>query len=44
MVSGLPPFWGDTIKDVYKKVIHTQPKFPPMSADCQSCIEALLYA
>jgi len=42
MVTGLPPFWGDTIKDVYKKVINTQPKFPPMSAECQSCIERLL--
>eukprot|EP00967_Tisochrysis_lutea_P085466 scaffold119983_cov42-Tisochrysis_lutea.AAC.4 len=27
MVVGVPPFWGDTIKDVYKKVINTQPKF-----------------
>mmetsp|Transcript_7366 Transcript_7366/g.12380 ORF Transcript_7366/g.12380 Transcript_7366/m.12380 type:complete len:522 (+) Transcript_7366:80-1645(+) len=42
MVCGLPPFWGDTIKDVYKKVINTQPKFPQMSADCQSLIEGLL--
>mmetsp|Transcript_17668 Transcript_17668/g.35587 ORF Transcript_17668/g.35587 Transcript_17668/m.35587 type:complete len:499 (-) Transcript_17668:473-1969(-) len=42
MVTGLPPFWGDTIKDVYKKVINTQPKFPPMTAECQSCIERLL--
>ena len=43
MVAGLPPFWGDTIKDVYKKVINTQPKFPAMSAECQSCIERLLH-
>jgi len=42
MVCGLPPFWGDTIKDVYKKVIHTRPKFPAMSPECQSVIEGLL--
>jgi len=42
MVSGLPPFWGDTIKDVYKKVINTQPKFPQMTPECQACIEQLL--
>lgn len=42
MVSSLPPFWGDTIKDVYKKVIHTTPTFPPMTPECQSCIERLL--
>ena len=28
---------------MYKKVIHTQPKFPQMSAECQSIIEALLH-
>jgi len=43
MVSGLPPFWGDTIKDVYKKVINSTPKFPPMTPECQSCIERLLH-
>jgi len=43
MVTGLPPFWGDTIKDVYKKVINTTPKFPPMTPECQSCIERLLH-
>jgi serine/threonine protein kinase len=43
MVCGLPPFWGDTIKDVYKKVINTQPKFPPMSPECQGIIEGLLH-
>ena len=42
MVAGLPPFWGDTIKDVYKRVLHTQPKFPTMSPECQNCIERLL--
>ena len=25
MVAGLPPFWGDTIKDVYKKVCPLPP-------------------
>ena len=43
MVTGLPPFWGDTIKDVYKKVINTTPKFPPMTPECQGCIERLLH-
>ena len=43
MVTGLPPFWGDTIKDVYKKVINTTPKYPLMSTECQSCIEKLLH-
>ena len=44
MVCGLPPFWGDTIKDVYKKVIHSTPKYNPgaMSAECQALIEGLL--
>ena len=42
MVCGLPPFWGDTIKDVYKKVINSTPKFPAISPDCQSVIEGLL--
>jgi serine/threonine protein kinase len=42
MVTSLPPFWGDTIRDVYQKVIKTQPKFPTMSPECQSCIERLL--
>uniref|UniRef100_A0A7S0Q8E9 non-specific serine/threonine protein kinase n=1 Tax=Coccolithus braarudii TaxID=221442 RepID=A0A7S0Q8E9_9EUKA len=42
MVVGLPPFWGDTIKDVYKKVLNTQPKFPMMTSDCQSLIEGML--
>jgi len=45
MVCGLPPFWGETIKDVYKKVLHTQPRFPerqPMERPCQSIIERLL--
>jgi len=42
MVCGLPPFWGDTIKDVYKKVINTTPKFQSMSAECQSLVEGLL--
>ena len=39
MVCGLPPFWGDTIKDVYKKVIHSTPKFPAISPECQACME-----
>ena len=38
MVCGLPPFWGDTIKDVYKKVLHTQPKYPGMSSACQAVV------
>ena len=42
MVCGLPPFWGDTIKDVYKKVINSTPKFPAISPECQSVIEGLL--
>jgi serine/threonine protein kinase len=42
MVCGLPPFWGDTIKDVYKKVINSTPKFPAMSPECQAVIEGLL--
>eukprot|EP00966_Prymnesium_polylepis_P021327 490469-Prymnesium_polylepis.2 len=42
MVCGLPPFWGETIKDVYKKVLHTQPRFPQMEKPCQSIIERLL--
>jgi len=42
MVVGLPPFWGDTIKDVYKKVINTQPKYPAMSSECQALIEGML--
>lgn len=42
MVCGLPPFWGDTIKDVYKKVLHTQPRFPQMERPCQTIIEGLL--
>jgi len=42
MVCGLPPFWGDTIKDVYKKVINSTPKFPAISPECQACIEGLL--
>ena len=41
MVCGLPPFWGDTIKDVYKKVIHSTPKFPAISPECQACMETL---
>jgi serine/threonine protein kinase len=44
MVCGLPPFWGDTIKEVYKKVLHTQPKFhASMERSCQSIIERLLH-
>jgi len=46
MVCGLPPFWGETIKDVYKKVLHTQPQFNkkdnPMEDSCRSIIEGLL--
>jgi len=42
MVCGLPPFWGETIKDVYKKVLHTQPRFPQMEKSCQNIIERLL--
>jgi len=42
MVCGLPPFWGDTIKDVYKKVINSTPKFPAISPECQGVIEGLL--
>jgi len=42
MVVGVPPFWGDTIKDVYKKVINTQPKFAGMSSECQHIIEGML--
>ena len=38
MVCGLPPFWGDTIKDVYKKVLHTQPKYAGMSSACEAVV------
>mmetsp|Transcript_20599 Transcript_20599/g.65871 ORF Transcript_20599/g.65871 Transcript_20599/m.65871 type:complete len:369 (-) Transcript_20599:36-1142(-) len=42
MVCGLPPFWGDTIKDVYKKVLHTQPKYNGMSSACQAVVTGML--
>ncbi len=42
MVCGMPPFWGDSIKDVYKKVLNTQPKYPTMTAECKAIIEGLL--
>jgi serine/threonine protein kinase len=35
MVAGLPPFWGDTIKDVYRKVINTQPKLTGVNKGCE---------
>uniref|UniRef100_A0A7S4ETV2 non-specific serine/threonine protein kinase n=1 Tax=Chrysotila carterae TaxID=13221 RepID=A0A7S4ETV2_CHRCT len=42
MICGLPPFWADSIKDVYYKVLKTEPTFPPMSVECQTLIQAML--
>ena len=44
MVSGLPPFWGETIKDVYQKVLSGAPQaeLPSVTAECQACIQQLL--
>ena len=47
MVCGLPPFWSDNIKDVYKKVISGVEwktflvEFPAISPECQACMETL---
>ena len=39
MVAGLPPFWGDTIKDVYKKVcpLPPSPPLPLHHCFCHRC-------
>ena len=33
------PSGGTSIKDVYKKVIHSTPKFPAISLECKACTE-----
>lgn len=42
MLCGLPPFWGESIKEVYGKVVCAEPEYAQMSPECKSLIQGLL--
>lgn len=42
MICGIPPFWGESIREVYGKVTRAAPEFPQMRPACKSLIQGLL--